>query len=501
LKVDRTAPHDATKQKEKTGHDKGAFAVAFALLSAALLASGCAVFSPDGGMLAVEAAAQTELGKDVIKIRSERDDAVVAERVKALLAKPLTASAAVQIALLNNRAVQAAYNELGISEAEMVEASLPPAPTFTLLRIVGSGFEIERHIIENVLALITLPRRREIAEAQFRQAQVRAIEATLRVAADAARAYYRAVAANEAVKTLEESRLSAEAVSDLAMQLGETGAMSKLDQAREHVFYAEVSGQLATARLRQRMERERLIRALGLWGADTRFALASALPALPDKPKSLASIEGEAVSRRADLVIARIELDILALRLGLTRKTRLINALEVAGVSKVDKDIITKPESVEIDKFDRGGFQVDLQIPIYDFGEARVRRAEETYMRAANRLLELAVSVRSEAREAYQLYRDTYDIARHYEREVLPLRKIIADETLLNYNAMIRDPIALLSDARARLLSNVQAIEARRDFWLATVDLNAAIIGGRGVRETTEPAQTVSAASSGSTAD
>jgi outer membrane protein TolC len=102
-----------------------------------------------------------------------------------------------------------------------------------------------------VLALITLPRRREIAEAQFSQAQVRAIEATLRVSADAARAYYRAVAASETVKIVEESRLSAEAVSDLAKQLGETGAMSKLDQAREHVFYAEVSGQLATARLRQ----------------------------------------------------------------------------------------------------------------------------------------------------------------------------------------------------------------------------------------------------------
>jgi len=66
---------------------------------------------------------------------------------------------------------------------------------------------------------------------------------------------------------------------------------------------------------------------------------------------------------------------------------------------------------------------------------------------------------------------------------------------------MIRDPIALLSDARARLLSNVQAIEARRDFWLTTVDLHAAIIGGREARETTEPARTVSAATSGSAPD
>jgi outer membrane protein TolC len=285
--------------------------------------------------------------------------------------------------------------------------------------------------------------------------------------------------------SFEESRLSAEAVSDVAKQLGETGAMSKLDQAREHVFYAEVSGQVGTARLRQRSERERLNRALGLWGNDTKFALPRRLAALPSKPQSLASVEQEAVLRRADLVIARMELDILALELGLTRKTRFIDALAVAGISKTEKDVITDRGQAEFDKIRRGGFELDIQIPMYDFGEARVRRAEETYMQAVNRLLDRAVTVRSEAREAYQNYRGAYDIARHYEREVLPLRQIISDETMLNYNAMIRDLFALLGEARARITANVQAIEARRDFWLATVDLHAAIIGGGGTVETT----------------
>jgi outer membrane protein TolC len=431
-------------------------------------------------MFVVQAAASTELGKDVVKIRDEGTAAAVASRVKALLGKPLSASSAVQIALLNNRALQAAYNELGISEAEMLEAIRPPPPTLSFQRLVGSGFEIERQIVQNVLALLTLPRRREIAEARFRQAQARAAETTLRIAMQAARTYYRAVAANEALRFLEESRLSAEAVSDVAKQLGETGAMSKLDQAREHVFYAELSGQVATARLRQRSEREQLIRALGLWGNDTKFRLPNALAALPSKPRSLASVEREAVSRRIDLVIARMELDILAAELGLTRKTRFINTIEVAGISKTEKDVT--PEG-EIEKIRRHGFELELQIPIYDFGEARVRRAEETYMRAVNHLLERAVNVRSEARETYQNYRGTYDIARHYDREVLPLRKIISDETMLNYNAMIRDLFALLGEARARISANAQAIDARRDFWLASVDLHAAIVGGRGGAE------------------
>jgi outer membrane protein TolC len=439
-------------------------------------------------MLAVEAAAGAELGKDVVKIRDDRGAAIVAAQVKSLLAKPLSRSSAVQIALLNNRGLQAAYNDLGISEAQMVEASLPPAPTLAFSQLVGSGgFEIERKIIQNVLSLITLPRRREIAEARFRQAQVRAVEATLRVSAEAARAYYRAVAVNESVKFLADARTSAETVSELAKRLGETGAMSKLNQAREHVFYAEISGQLATARLRQRMERERLTRTLGVWGTDTNFRLPGKLAALPPKPSTPVAIESEAVPRRADLVIARMEIDILAKELGLTRKTRFINALEVAGISTAEKDVKVGPGGdVEADRIKRHGFDLDFQIPIYDFGESRVRLAEETYMRAVNRLVERAVNARSEAREAYQAYRGAYDIARHYDREVLPLRQIISEETLLNYNAMIRDLFALLADARARILANVQAIEARRDFWLASVDLHTAIAGGRGGGEAAE---------------
>lgn len=251
-------------------------------LAAALLVSACAHFSPDGGMLFVEEQAGAALGTEVVKIRSAEDAAAVDARVHALLAEPLTAEAAVQIALLNNRGLQAAYNELGISEAQMVEASLPPSPAFTISKLFTTGqFEIERQIVQNVLGLLTLPRRREIAEDRFHQAQVRAVEATLRAAAEAQRAYYRAVAANQIVSFLAKARTAAESTSELSKKLGETGALPKLDQAREHAFYAEISAQLAVARLRQRVEREKLKRALGLWGEQANYKLPGALARLP----------------------------------------------------------------------------------------------------------------------------------------------------------------------------------------------------------------------------
>jgi outer membrane protein TolC len=194
---------------------------------------------------------------------------------------------------------------------------------------------------------------------------------------------------------------------------------------------------------------------------------------------AVAGIEREAVRKRVDLVIAQMELDILAKQLGLVTRTRFINVLEVGLASTDEKEI----DNGEVVRTKRRGAEVEFQIPIYDFGEARVQLAEETYMRAVNHLLQRAINVRAEARDGYQSYRGAWDVAKHYEKEILPLRKIVSDETLLSYNAMITDLFALLTAARARITANVQAIEALRDFWLASVDLQTAIIGGRSAEE------------------
>jgi outer membrane protein TolC len=305
------------------------------------------------------------------------------------------------------------------------------------------------------------------------------------------------VAANQAVKFLDDARLAAEAVSDLARQLGETGGLSKLDQAREHTFYAEVSAQLAQGRLRQRTERDRLARALGLWGSDINFTLPEALNPLPAKPKDRPDVEVAAIAQRVDLEIARLEIEALAKQLNLTRASRFINALEVGAVSMEEKTTRVEAGVPMVERVSRRGPEFEFQIPIYDFGTARTRLAEETYMQAVNRLLERAVNVRSEAREAYQAYRGAYDLARHYEKEILPLREIISEETLQRYSGMLQDVFALLGDARARIAANVQGIEARRDFWIATVDLHTAIVGGRGAAEAIESERTVIAAEAG----
>lgn len=460
---------------------------AIATVGLALALSGCNTFSSDGGMGLVSAVAGQELKKDVVAVRSETDADAARSVVARLLKRPLTIESAVQIALLNNRGLQAAYNELGIAEAVMVSQSLPPNPSFSLSRISGSiETEIDRQIVASVLALATLPVRSEIASDRFRQAQLVAAFETLRVAAETRRAYYRTVSARELADFLAQANSAAETTAKLAIRLGETGAMNKLDQAREQAFYADITTQLANARERAVSEREQLIRLLGLWDGDLAFTLPNTLASLPRRPRSLPAIEQAAVSRRVDLQIARIELETLAKAYGLTQATRFVNILEAGYADKITKDKETG------ERIRDRGFTVSFEVPIFDFGETRVREAEQTYLQAVNRLAEKAVNVRSQAREAYRVYRSRYDIARHYEDEVLPLRKTITDEALLRYNAMQIDVFPLLAEARVRILATVAAIEAKQAFWLAQTNLRVAIIGGGA----TEAPKAVAAATS-----
>jgi outer membrane protein TolC len=181
-------------------------------------------------------------------------------------------------------------------------------------------------------------------------------------------------------------------------------------------------------------------------------------------------VETEAIRRRVDLQISRIELVALARSYGLTNATRFINLLQVSGIATRICDREGCGNGI--------GPQVEFQIPIFDGGEVRVRQAGEAYMQTVNRLIKKAVDVRSQARETYLLYRARYDVANHYRSDVLPLRQIINEETMLRYNAMQLDVFPLLTEAQRRIAANIAAIEAQRDFWLANTDLDAAVIGG-----------------------
>jgi len=469
------------------------------LLSTALLAGcstfpGAASYSERGaGFANVSTIATAATGKSTVWVQNQQQANALADEVRLLVfKKTISADTAVQVALLNNKGLQAAYAELGLSAADVWQQALLENPTVSIgvLGIASPGLglfrAIEGIIANNILALATRDRRIDIADARFRQAQLKAANATLTLAVDTRRAWINAVSAFETVYYLKQGLATADAASELAKRLGETGAMPKGEQAREHAFYAELTGQTAQAKLAAQLAKEELTRLMGLWGAEVDYFIPDKLPALPGGLVNKSAVEREALRNRVDLQIAKVELEVSAKSFGLTDATKYVTDLEVISGVELEREIdtdyelvggdLTKTTAVETTITPQ--IEFEFVIPIFDSGEARLRKAELAYMQAANLLAEKAVNIRSEARSAYTAYRATYDIALHYRNSVLPLRVTIEEEALLTYNGMISNTFELLADTRAKVGTLLDSVNAKRDFWLADANLSAAIFGG-----------------------
>jgi outer membrane protein TolC len=412
-------------------------------------------------------------------VQSSEEARGVSTRVRSLVQKKtIGPDVAVQVALLNNKGLQAAYAEIGLSAADVWQETMLVNPTISVGMVgVDPVKTIEGAVISNILSLATRQRRVAVADARFRQAQLRAAEETLRLAADTRRAWIDAVSAWESVSYLNQAQAAADAASELAQKLGETGAFTKTGQAREHVFYAEIVGQAAEARLAARTAKEELTRLMGLWGPDVDYSVPNALPGLPKGAKAKRAIEAEALRNRVDLEIAKLELEALAKSYGLTEATRYVTDLELLTGAEVERE---ESEEGGTETSTSPILELEFVIPIFDTGKARMRKAELVYMQAANRMAEKAVNVRSEARSAYDAYRSTYDIARHYRNSVVPLRTKIEAESVLTYNGMITNTFELLADTRAKISAIMLSLNAKRNFWLADVNLGTAIHGGGG---------------------
>ncbi len=449
-----------------------------AALTALAVLGGCATLSPDSGFAPIEQTAKQHLSKDVRWARTDADRAALAGLVSDLLAKPLTADDAVQVALLNNRGLQADFAELGIGEAELVQAGRLPNPGFSFARLKrGDEVELERGFHFNLARLIAMPLIQQVEGRRFAQTQGRVATAVLSLAAETRKAYYQALAAEETVRYMRQVKQAAEASAELARRMQQIGNFNKLQRAREQAFYADAALNLARAEQAQRSTRERLTRLLGVWGELTAFKLPERLPDLPKAPEDRPDIERVAMAQRLDVQGAKLMAEQTAKNLGLTKTTRFINVLEVGVVHNSSNEAPIQR-----------GWEVSLELPLFDWGGARVVRAEAVYLQAVDRAAEIAINARSEVREAYGAYRSAYDIALHQRDELVPLRKLIQEENVLRYNGMLIGVFELLADARLQIASVNTYIESLRDFWIAQADLDMALIGKPSLATASGPA-------------
>ena len=436
-------------------------------LAALMSLAGCATFQPDGGTDRVSQLMR-ERNVAVAVAPMGVDDAIVQQRVDALLAGPLTTDAAVEIAILRNAGFRARVAQLAMAEAERVQAGRPANPSFSFSdKRAPEVRSIERALTLNLLAIVTLPLNERLAARRFEEAQLRLAGEAVALAAETRRAWVRAVAANEQLAYFEQANEAASTASELARRMREVGNFSELQRLREQAFAAETSAGLARARNTGKAERERLTRLLGLWGREADFRLPARLPEVPAAIEPPLDAERIAMERRIDVLAAKRAAEATADAFELTRVTRFVNVLHAGYINESDRG---EPRA--------DGYEVEVELPLFDFGDAKAKRAQAAYLAALERTRETAVNARSDVRERHAAYVTAYDLARHYRDLVVPLRKAIADEMLLRYNGMLIGVFELLADAREQVMSVSQAIEASRDFWIAESHFHQSLVGG-----------------------
>ena len=441
-------------------------------LLAATVLTGCASVAIDENFAEVERFAREQTGSEVRWLRSDPEREAMRTEVDRLLAQPLAIDDAVRIALGYSPAFQSLLAEAAVASADATGSARIGNPVFTFERLFRSGAEgreldIGRSLGLSLFDLLFLPARLEQAEFRQQQTRLQSSIALLSTVTEVRQAWVDAVAARQVAHYREEVATAAGTAAELARRMQATGNFSRLQRAREQALAAEETANLIRARQNATAAREALIQRLGLTPSQAQaLRLPDQLPALPEAPIDEATAGAALLDNRLDVRIARTDLERTAKSLGLTQVTSVVNGLHVAGV-----------RNSETGESSQRGFEVELPLPLFDFGDAARASSEARYLSAFNRTLEVANNASSQLRVAYEGYRSAYDLARHYRSEVVPLRQNITEESVLQYNGMLIGVFELLAAARAQSASVVQAIEAERDFWRAEAALKASLLG------------------------
>ncbi|CAL95565.1 TolC family protein [Azoarcus olearius] len=444
-----------------------------AALAAALLLAGCASTAIDDNYRALTDYGGARLGSEPRWLRSDAErEAMTQEVDRTLAAGPLAADDAVRIALGYSPDFQIVLAEAATASADATASARMPNPVFSFEKLVrrhdgDTELDIGRSLGISLLDLLLLPARLERAELRQQQTRLQASTALVERITAVRQAWTQAVAAQQIAAAWGQLTTASAAGAELAQRMRVVGNFSQLQAAREQSLHADAVASGIRARQTATGAREALVRLLGLSPQQAAtLRLPSRLPELPATPLDEAGVGRSLIEDRLDIRLARADLDRTAKDLGLTRVTSIVNGLHVAGVN-----------NSETGEAPQRGFEIELPLPLFDFGDASRAGAEARYLAAFNRSLQVARNASSQLRTSYEGYRNAHDLARHYRDEIVPLRSRIADESVLQYNGMLIGVFELLADSRNRAAGVIAALEAERDFWLADAALRAAMLG------------------------
>jgi cobalt-zinc-cadmium efflux system outer membrane protein len=445
-----------------------------------LLSTGCASVPAKGGFDHVEQNVLQRVGQRVHWNQGGPEDQAVADAVMSMLQRPLTADDAVQVALLNNRRLQATYEDLGVTQASLVQAGLLSNPRFSASYLPalssGPGESISLELAQDFVDLFFIGTRKNIAASEFDAAKARVTAAVLDMAGQTRVAFLEYQATEQFTEMRRSILDAAEASFDVSQKLFDAGNITRLALASERANLSQAKLDLAQTQTTVLANRERLNRLMGLWGNDaTAWRVAGQLPDPPAEAFNVQNVERQAIAQSLDLAQARSQVEVAAGRAGLTQWSSVLSEIEVG---------------IEAEREEGNAWQVgpslSLEIPIFDQGQARNAAAAAELRRALQEYAAQAIELRSNARTARDRLVAAHERATYCRQVLLPVRNEVLRESQLQYNAMQIGVFQLLNAKRDAIEAGSQYIEALRDYWIARADMDL-ILAGRPMSDSAEP--------------
>ena len=435
-----------------------------------LTLAGCTSTSATGAFRDSNALAEDRTGYRAVWRTGGSEDDEVDRRVNGLLAKDLTLEAAVQIALLNNRSLQAEYEELGIAQAELVQAGLLKNPVFSgTYRFPldpGHLAGIEADLVMDFVQLLTRGSAKKIAGTILEATKLRVGNAIVKHAYETKKAWFTVVAAEQMLAMRKVITEAAQAMVEVAEKQHVAGTINDLELANEQGLYAQVSLDLRRTEANVVTAREHLNRLMGTFGNQTKWKTVGRLPELPTSDPPLDHLESLAVKRRLDLLAAGRDIEVLSYGLALAKNTRWFGFIN-AGVN-----FERKPEGIRL-----LGPTVSFEIPIFDQRQAAIARINAMLRQAKAREYALAVDVRSEVREARNNVLVSRAVAETYGTKLVPLREKVVVLSQQYYDAMLLGVFQLLMAKQQEIEAYRSLIDTTREYWIARCDLDLATGG------------------------
>jgi cobalt-zinc-cadmium efflux system outer membrane protein len=439
------------------------------LLLIGLLAPSICSASPQS-VTDVQSIVQQRIGKRVEIRRDAAADEEIGRAVRAMLLGTLTADHAVQVALLNNRELQATFEDVGIANADLTEAGLLRNPVFEASARFPErpplATNVDFGIVQDFLDLLMIPLRKKVAANELARAELRVGDAILKLAAEVRAAFYTLQGKQMLFNRLGTLGETNAAALELSLRQHEAGNISDLELASQQSTYSQSRLDAAQVAAEIRSDREKLNRLMGVWGALTEWKITDELPSVPNNFPT-ERLESLAIAQRLDLAAAKAELGAIVQSLGLTKTYRYVGSIEfgVDSERETDRQRVTGPT-------------LRLELPIFNQGQGRIAKLKAQLRQAERRVEAAAIDIRSEVREARDRALAKKDLAAYYSDELVPERKRVLDLTLTSYNSMLKGPYDLVLARQNELAAERGYIDALRDYWIARSDLERAV-GGR----------------------